>query len=158
MCVILAPSLEESCARCANMILRLLSVVLAVATSLYSSTGSLVGTIVGPSSKALAGAVVVVKNEETGAERTAETNGLGDYAIPALSPGFYRIAVSAPEFQTATRTGIQLVVGDTLRIDMMLALAGQATSVDVSERFQLLDTDSATRGQVVGRRRLSIFP
>jgi hypothetical protein len=117
-----------------------------------------VGTIVGPSNTAIAEAVVVVTNEETGAERKAHTNESGAWTIPGLPPGWYRITVSAPQFQTATQTEIQLRVGDTLRIDMVLMLAAQAVSIDVNEQFRILETDNATRGQVIGRREITDLP
>ena len=141
-----------------NMVVRWLPVVVAAATPLYSSTGNLVGTILGPSNIAIAGAVVLVTNEETAAERKAETNESGAYTIPGLPPGLYRVTGSAPGFQTAAQTEIQLRVGDALRIDMTLTLAAQAVAVDVREQFQILETDNAARGQVIGRREITDLP
>jgi len=141
-----------------NMVVRWLPVLIAVATPLYSSTGSLVGTVAGPSNTSIASAVVLVTNQETRAVRKAETNESGAYTIPGLPPGSYQITVSAPGFQTAAQTEIQLRVGDALRIDIVLTLAAQTASIDVSEQLQILETDNATRGQVIGRREITDLP
>lgn len=137
--------------------MRLYSLLLA-ATPLLSSTGTIGGIVLDPSNRAVPNASVTVRNEQTGAERTVSSNESGAYAIPVLPPGPYRMEISAPNFQLATRDGIQLRVGDSLHFDSTLVLAGQADSIDISEQFKLLDTESAARGQVVGRREITDLP
>ena len=116
------------------------------------------GTIADPASNVVVNATVSIMNEETGSERITATNDLGYYTIPALPPGSYQIQVRAPGFETATRAGIRLQVGDALRLDIGLSVAGQATSVDVSEQFGVLATENAGLGQVIGRREIADLP
>jgi hypothetical protein len=120
----------------------------------YAATGSIGGAVLDPAQAQVAGANVLLRNEGTGAQRGTETNELGHYIVPLLPPGLYEIQVSKPGFQTAVRTAIILRVEEVLRIDITLALEGQATSVNVSA----LATDDTVLGQVIGRREMTDLP
>src|ERR1700731_4193894 len=60
--------------------------------------GSISGTVTDDSGSAIAGAVVVVHNDETGTERTLTTDPRGHYAAPSLTVGRYEVSASANGF------------------------------------------------------------
>lgn len=53
------------------------------------ATASITGSILDASDAAVPSASVVVRNLDTGAERTVESNGVGFYVVPALPAGRY---------------------------------------------------------------------
>ena len=59
----------------------------------------------------VSGATVVIRNLETGTERTLTTVVSGHYNASALPVGHYEIAVSKAGFQTDRRSSLNLVVG-----------------------------------------------
>lgn len=122
-----------------------------------SATGTINGTVFDPARMGVPGANVSAQNEDTGTGRKTITNEAGEYSLPALSPGSYRIEVTVPGFQTAVRD-VNLQVDETLRVDVSLALEGQKTSVDVGERITVLETDTANLGQVIGRLEVAELP
>ncbi len=63
------------------------------------STGTLQGTITDTSNAAVSSAKVVIHDEDTGVDRTTQTNQSGFYLVPGLLPGTYQISVSANGFQ-----------------------------------------------------------
>jgi protocatechuate 3,4-dioxygenase beta subunit len=63
------------------------------------ATTSLRGTVTDPTGSAIAGARVVLANNESKTERTATTGDQGGYQFLLLSPGTYRLTVTATGFQ-----------------------------------------------------------
>ena len=61
---------------------------------------SLWGSVTDKTDAAMAGATVVIRNLETGTERTLTTDASGRYNASALPVGNYEIAASKPGFQT----------------------------------------------------------
>ncbi len=130
---------------------------LLAAIPVYSATSTISGTVFDPAQMGVPGANVSIQNVDTGAERKTATNEAGDYFLPAVSPGNYRIQVTVQGFQTAIRD-VSLQVDETLRVDVNLALEGQKTSVDVGDRATVLETDTANLGQVIGRLEIAELP
>jgi hypothetical protein len=79
--------------------------------------------------------------------RTADHD--GRFFIPALSPGHYRVAVTAPGFRTAIIEVLTIDVGRTLQREFHLALGEQRETVVVHAETPLVDLASATVGHVV---------
>ncbi|HWB96307.1 MAG TPA: TonB-dependent receptor, partial [Bryobacteraceae bacterium] len=119
---------------------------------------TLVGRVVDPTNAAVAGANVVVTQIGTNVLHRAVTTDTGDYAIPFLPPGEYRLEVERDGFRKFTREGISLRVQDRVSIDVTLALGTQTESVTVSGESPLLDTSSASVGQIVSEHAIQDLP
>src|SRR5271170_5226422 len=63
-----------------------------------AASGQIVGQVLDPSSGAVAGGEVTVRNTNTNYTRTTTTDGEGRYAIPQLPLGPYEVAVKATGF------------------------------------------------------------
>jgi predicted porin len=63
---------------------------------------------------------VTVRNVDTGATRTIATDGMGQYHASGLRPGFIEIRAAKQGFSDATRTGINLAVGQESTIDIKM--------------------------------------
>src|SRR5215470_11549956 len=70
--------------------------------------GSLVGTITDPSNAVIPGVKVLVTQTATGATYETVTNVNGQYGVPNLPVGPYRIVFEAPSFKRLERSGINL--------------------------------------------------
>jgi len=66
--------------------------------------------------------------------------------------------VEAPGFKKYVRENIALTVAQKLGLDIPLEIGALAESVTVTDRVTLLETESASRGQVVTRRELHDIP
>ncbi len=86
-------------------VMRIVALSLALAGSLQAQTAGLMlsGTVTG-SSGPLANATITVRNVATGQTAQAQTNVLGYYSMPNLTPGEYQVSVSAPGFQSKVVT------------------------------------------------------
>ena len=91
---------------------------------------------------------IIVHNLATNNEITATTTGAGDYTVPYLKPGPYRISASASGFETTVRTGLHLEVGQTATVNFALKLGAASETVTV-QGDALIDFAKADAGEVV---------
>ncbi|MEK7855086.1 MAG: carboxypeptidase-like regulatory domain-containing protein, partial [Acidobacteriota bacterium] len=75
----------------------LLFTVIGLAQS-QATTGTIQGTVSDPNGAVISGASVIVKNTQTGFERTVVSNSDGYFTAPLLPLGKYRITTNASGF------------------------------------------------------------
>ncbi len=129
--------------------------------AVFSQTdqGRMVGTVHDQNKASLPGAKVTVKNTQTGEERAALTNEEGSYLITNLKPSGYTVRVGAQGFASSEVTGIQLLVGQALTLDLELKPAGTTEVVNVAAGEDAgLDTTSARIGANVNPREVQGLP
>src|ERR1700757_372383 len=63
------------------------------------AVGTILGTVTDNSGAVVANASVDVVHVATGVTSHTQTSSSGDYAVPYLKPGTYRVTVQAPGFQ-----------------------------------------------------------
>lgn len=95
--------------------------------------GSISGTIHDASGAIVSGAQVTVLDTETGAERHLISDAVGNYFAPALPAGRYRVIAEKAGFNTQSETGISLVVGQDVIVDVTLAVGKVEQEVMVRE-------------------------
>ena len=93
----------------------------------------------------------------TGLVRTALTNDAGEYSFPQLPVGEYEEAELAG-FKKTQRTGVDLRVEDTLRIDLILQIGQQTETVSVEATAPIVNTDSSALGGVVDNKTVTELP
>jgi|CZKL01.1.fsa_nt_gi hypothetical protein len=134
------------------------SLFLAFSASAQVEQGRVVGQITDPQGSVVSGASVKLTNTGTNIVQTAETEGNGNYNITPVSAGTYRLSVSASGFETTTISGIEVQVGQIVREDLKMKLGSTSTTVEVTTSAPLLNTDSATVGEVVSNQQLTGLP
>src|SRR5262249_28305596 len=110
-----------------------------------TGNGVLTGTVEDPSKALIPGVTITALNTDTGVATTAITNETGNYNIPTLLPGEYRLTAELPGFRAVTYNNIQLGTNETKRFNFTLQVGGVATNVDVNiDAAALLTTSNAT--------------
>ena len=94
---------------------------------------SLHGVVTDTSKAAVSGAAVVVRNLDTGNTRTITTAADGRYTAPSVPVGHYFVTVSRDGFATQQRSGITLVVGQSIQLDFTLGIQSVSQQVVVSD-------------------------
>src|SRR5262245_23267970 len=105
--------------------------------------GILTGVVQDPTGKNVLGAVVKVKNDDTGVVTDLTTNEAGSYSSPSLVLGNYSVTVEMVGFKTAVRSGIRLIGGQTIREDVALELGEVSEQITVSASAEILNTANA---------------
>jgi len=120
--------------------------------------GSLVGTVRDATGASVAGAAVTVTNTATGIENKTTSDGSGNWEIPSLRGGVYRVSATMTGFNTAVADNVTLSVGSRQRIDLTLQI-GQATeTVEVNNVQLQLETESSQRGQTISGYQSAAYP
>src|SRR5260370_41031437 len=138
----------------------LVGLVLANTLSLFAqnNTARLTGTITDSSGGAILAAEVSVTNTETGIKRDTSSNDSGNYTVPLLQPGAYRVTVQKTGFKASSRSAIKLDIEQIARVDFVLEVGTVTESINVDAAAAQLDTDSATIGQAVSHRQVVDLP
>src|SRR5688572_26417163 len=99
--------------------------------SAQSNTSGITGTVTDPNGAVIPNATVVARNVETNARRTVTSNGEGFFSVPQLPPGKYEVTVTSTNFKNYLITNVNLSVGQTVRVDAALEVAGQTITEDL---------------------------
>src|SRR3954451_24936158 len=118
------------------------------------ATASVVGSVLDASEATVSGATVLVKNLDTGAERTVESNDVGYYVVPALPAGRYSITITAPGFQTQTVPELELTVDQNATINISLKVGAVSEAVNVVADAAIVDTRTATLNTVITQKQI----
>lgn len=107
------------------------------------STSTIRGHVGDPSGAVVAGAAIKVLNTQTAVERDVISNGAGDFEIPDLQRGSYRLSISQSGFKNFVAGNILLETSQIRRIDATLELGSVGTEVTVQANAAVIETDSA---------------
>ncbi len=105
-------------------------------------SGDIVGTVADPSGAVLAGATVQLKNDATGATRTATTTANGTYRFSLLSPGPYTVTVTATGF-SKSEAKANVTIGQAATADVKMAVGAASQTVEVNSAAPLVQADNA---------------
>ena len=122
-----------------------------------ATSGSIEGFITDPSGGRVPDARIVVREESSGVEKTAYTNGLGAYAIAGLPPGQYRISATKNGFQTFVSPPAELAIDQKLRADAALLL-GAVDTAPVQVMDSSLQTQTVETGETIRSRQILDLP
>jgi len=106
--------------------------------------GTISGSVIDSSARAIAGAQVAVKNSETAIVRSVNANNDGIYTAPNLVPGTYAISASKEGFETVLRSAVFVTVGSEQIIDFELNLGEVRTKIEVSGTPPAIQLASST--------------
>ena len=111
-----------------------------------TASAVLEGTILDASQAAVVGAQVTLKNKDTGAVRTMSSSSTGLYRFDLLPPGQYEIKVSMAGFKTATVGSVELLVGKTSTLNLVLEPGAVSETVTVTEEAPVMDATKTSVG------------
>lgn len=123
------------------------------------NTSTIAGVVTDETGGGVPNARVVATLPGTGQQRESTSNNAGEYVVPQLAPGAYRISVTAPGFQTAVVADIALDIAQRAIVNVSLKVGQLTEEVTVSAvAAPLLDQETASLGQVITRRTLNDLP
>jgi hypothetical protein len=116
--------------------------LLATRLSAQSTFASLTGTVRDTSGAVVPQANVNLTEVDTNIVRNTSTDDQGGYEFLNLLPGHYVVAVKRAGFQEFKTAVFELVARQEQRADATLALAAQATQVQVVSAAPLINTEN----------------
>ncbi len=133
----------------------------------YSQTdfSTIRGVTADPSGAVVPAAKITVANTATGLSRDAVTTGGGEYEIPYLPPGTYRLTATGPGFKSFVADNLQLASRETRRFDVHFQLGDVGSEVVVTANAATIETEGSqiASGFTSGKYRdspnsISFFP
>ncbi len=112
-------------------------------------TANIVGTVTDPSGAPIKGAAVTATDVDRGSVWNAVTNDDGAYNLLRLPIGAYVVKVTSPGFQPVEHAPFTLVLNQTARVDVRMAMGKVATSVEVISTTPLLQTETTEVSTVI---------
>jgi hypothetical protein len=123
-----------------------------------TTTGRILGDVSDQSGAGVAGATVIVTDVQRGGARTVTSDPSGDYAVPELQPGVYKVRAEANGFKTVERVNIVIEVAQDLRLDFALPAGQVSETVVVTGEVPLLNTVSSTLGGTLSNAEINDLP
>ena len=119
--------------------------LLALPAAGFAQEATLIGTVTDSTGGVLPGVTVAAVNEATGNRFEAVTDERGIYRIPARV-GAYVITAELQGFTTVTRSGVQLLVGQTAAVNVQMAPSTVQETVTVTAEAPLLNVSTSSLG------------
>ena len=116
------------------------------------------GMLYDPAGGLIPAVKVVATETRTGATWKTVTDSKGDYALPFLPPGVYRISAEAPGFKSFEQQGLTLMAGEHPILDIRLQVGDISESVKVTADAPLLETSNGNTGQVITAQQVDDTP
>ena len=123
-----------------------------------SADTAILGLVTDATGAAVPGAAVTIRQPETGFERILETNAEGSYEQRYLRPATYIVEAGAAGFRTTRTPNVVVQVSQQVRVDFRLEIGDVVETIEVTSASPLLETESATLGEVVSRERIVNLP
>jgi hypothetical protein len=134
-----------------------MAVVLTLAPPLFAQEAVLTGTITDTTGGVLPGVTVTAVHEATGNRFLAVTDERGIFRIPARV-GAFQVTAELSGFSTVTRSGLQLLVGQTATVDLQMAPSTVQETVTVTAEAPLLNVATSSLGGNIDPQQVQELP
>jgi hypothetical protein len=108
--------------------------LLSALTAQAQFTGVIKGQVTDQSGARLPGAALTLAGAQLHGQKTAVADAEGNFIFLGLAPGSYEIEVKQNGFQPGKQENIQLRAGQTLTLDLRLAVGGVNQAVNIAAR------------------------
>ncbi len=121
----------------------LLLSITGVSVRAQTVTGTIEGRVSDQTGAVVLGATIMLRNIETGQERSVTSNSEGYYRAPFLPIGPYRVAASQTGFASTVHERVDISLNQTLVMDFALQPAGASGEVTVSDTVTPINLTNA---------------
>ncbi len=118
----------------------------------------MIGTVRDANGGTIADATVTLLNNATGLKLSTSTAAGGDYIFPTVRIGEYTVSAEMSGFSKAVAEHVVVTVNARQRVDLVLNVGQVNETVNVVAAAPLLETDSSSKGQIIGEKQLTNLP
>jgi len=120
--------------------------------------GSITGIVRDSSGSVITNAHIEITNTATNVKSELNTNKDGTYEVLGLIPGVYSVRATAQGFSTTVTNSVRIDVQSIAKVDITLTVGNVKQEVQVSASSELLETQQADVGGVMGSRQINELP
>jgi hypothetical protein len=118
----------------------------------------ILGRALDPNGGAIPGVEVKVIQKSTNVARTTLTNERGNYEVPGLFPGTYRIEAVRQGFKTSITDDVPVESAQRVEVNISLQLGTMAQSIEVKSEQQILNVANADTNTVFNQKKIADLP
>ena len=123
-----------------------------------STFGSIRGTAADATAAAIPEAQVTLHSKDENTDRLTTTDGSGTFAFENVKAGNYTIIMNHAGFSTTNLNGVTVTARQDLRVNVALAIASDATSIDVTSSEDQINTENAAISDVKDNLMITQLP
>jgi hypothetical protein len=123
-----------------------------------SASAAVNGTVADTTGALIQDTQIVLRNVDTGAQKTTLTGPAGTYSITDILPGNYSMRAVKDGFKTEERTGIVLQVNQTGTLDFVLSVGSSTQTVVVTANLSTVESTTAELGTVISKKPVIDLP
>lgn len=116
------------------------------------------GLVTDASGAIVPGAQVSMTETDKGLVRNTTSDTTGQYVLPNLPVGPYRLEVKANGFKDYIQNGIVLVVNNNIQINVGMQLGSVSETVEVNATTSLVETKETSVAAVIDQQRINDLP
>ena len=120
--------------------------------------GIITGTVKDASGAAMPSASVTAIQLDTNTNYKTNTTASGDFTVPALPVGKYRVRVEHTGFKTQIQDNVEVEPGSTVRMDLAMEVGNTQQTIEVQANAQTLQTETARVSTEVSNRMVNELP
>ena len=135
----------------------LMAALVLLPVAVHAQDAVMTGTVTDATGAVLPGVTIVAVNDATGNSFEGVTDGTGVYRIPARV-GNYRISAELQGFTTVQRTGVQLLVGQTININFEMKPSSIQETGTVTAEAPLLEVNTSELGGNIDPQQVQELP
>lgn len=131
---------------------------LGLATTVFAQNAQVAGYVRDAQSRSVREAEIALVNNATADRRTAKTNDAGLYVFGSVAPGTYSLITTADGFQKATTPSLVVEVGQSLQVNVRLAVATVEESVSVNADSVRIGSRDGSVGTTIDQAAIKTMP
>jgi hypothetical protein len=135
-----------------------LLLALVVCAFAQMNTSRIEGIVTDPTGAAVPGAEVAVTQVGTGAPFRTVTNDRGEWALPSMQAGTYKVTVTKVGFKAGVVPDLLVNAGVPASVNMKLELGAATEIIEVSGGAEIVQTSSAEVSQTLSDKQLTDLP
>src|SRR5260370_41380945 len=113
------------------------------------TTATVLGAVVDSSGAAVVGVKVSASSLATNIQRETVTDQAGNYTLPSLPAGDYRVTATREGFQVQRIDKVTLQVEQSARLDFTLKIGNISETIEVNASAVVVQTENASGGTVI---------
>jgi hypothetical protein len=123
-----------------------------------SERGTISGTVRDTSGAVIAAAKVTITNPATNQVTSLNTNELGEFTVPSVAVGSYRVLAEKQGFRPAELTGLTVDAASTARVDIKLEIGSSTTVVEVEAAAVQINAEDAKASTTINNKLVDDLP
>lgn len=140
------------------LLLGILLLAVSIPAVAQSARGTITGVVKDPSGAVVPGAEITVTDKDTGVTYNTVSTEAGVYRTPYVPPGKYKITATLTGFKTAVADNVDVMVAQTVTVDLALEVGQVSDQVTVLAQTPILESSTSEIGINTTEKEVHTWP